>query len=250
MSDIPNLRVRNTNTGEVAGDGDYVLYWMTAFRRADYNFAMQRAVDWAQQLGKSLVVLEALNCDYRWASDRLHRFVIEGMADNQQRLAKERVLYYPYVEPTPGAGKGLVRELARRACVVVGDDFPCFFLPRIIRAAASQVPVRFEVVDSNGLLPMRAADKVFLRAFDLRRFLQKNLLPHLADTPKINPFSHLELPKPIRLPKDISERWPRADLDSLLCRRWARPAADRPLRPAGRHKGGRRGSQAGPAAVS
>jgi deoxyribodipyrimidine photo-lyase len=200
----------------VHSDGEYVLYWMTAFRRADYNFAMQRAADWAHQLGKPLVVLEALNCDYRWASDRLHRFVIQGMAVNQQRLAKERVLYYPYVEPRPGAGKGLVRELARRASVVVGDDFPCFFLPRIIRAAAEQIPVRFEVVDANGLLPMRAADKVFLRAFDLRRFLQKNLLPHLADTPKINPFSHLKLSAKPTLPESLTRHWPRADLESLL----------------------------------
>ena len=69
--------------------------------------------------------------------------------------------------------KGLIAALAAQACVVVSDDFPCFFLPRMYQAAAKQIPVRFELVDSNGLLPMRAADKVFARAFDFRRFLQK-----------------------------------------------------------------------------
>jgi deoxyribodipyrimidine photo-lyase len=41
----------------VRGNGDFVLYWMTSFRRIRYNFAMDRAVDWAVQLGKPLVIL-------------------------------------------------------------------------------------------------------------------------------------------------------------------------------------------------
>jgi deoxyribodipyrimidine photo-lyase len=42
-------------------------------------------------------VLEALRCDYPWASDRLHQFVLGGMADNQAAFARTDVLYYPYV---------------------------------------------------------------------------------------------------------------------------------------------------------
>ena len=37
---------------------------------------------WARRLRRPLVVLEALRCGYPWASDRLHRFVLDGMADN------------------------------------------------------------------------------------------------------------------------------------------------------------------------
>jgi glycogen operon protein len=35
--------------------------------------------------------------------------------------------------------------------VVVSDEFSCFFLPRMVAAAAEQVPVRFELVDGIGL---------------------------------------------------------------------------------------------------
>ncbi len=216
MSDVPSLRIRVVGEREVSSDGEFVLYWMIAFRRARDNFSLQRAVEWARELKKPLVILEALRCDYRWASDRLHRFILQGMVDNAADFADKKVLYYPYLEPQRGAGKGLLRELARRACVVVSDDFPCFFLPRMIKAAASQIPVRFELVDSNGLLPMRAADKVFARAFDFRRFLQKNLLPHLAEFPKPDPLSRISLPTLSELPTSITRRWQPAQLKILL----------------------------------
>jgi deoxyribodipyrimidine photo-lyase len=143
-----------------------------------------------------LVVLEALRCGYGWASDRLHAFVIQGMADNQARFSYRNVLYYPYLEPEPGAGRGLLAELARHACVIVSDDFPSFFLPRMIPSAAAQVSTRLELVDSNGLLPMRAADRTFARAFDFRRFLQGNLQPHLESDarPQEDPLQDCRLP--------------------------------------------------------
>jgi deoxyribodipyrimidine photo-lyase len=216
VSRVPDLRVRTINETEVDSAGDYVLYWMISFRRAHYNFSLQRAVEWAKKLKKPLLILEALRCDYPWASDRLHRFVVEGMASNAEAFDRKDVLYYPYLEPQHGAGKGLLRELASRASVVVSDDFPCFFLPRMIDAATNQIPVRFELVDSNGLLPMRAAVKVFARAFDFRRFLQKHLLPHLADVPARDPLSRVKLPTLKALPHATTKRWPMAQPATLL----------------------------------
>lgn len=216
MNKVPSLRIRTINSEEVSDSGDYVLYWMIAFRRAQYNFSLQRAVEWAKRLNKPLVILEALRCGYPWASDRLHRFVIEGMADNAQRFAKKDVHYYSYVEPTAGDGKGLLKQLASRACVILSDDFPASFLPRMIEAATSQIPVRFELIDSNGLLPMRATEKVFARAFDFRRFLQKNLLPHLAEIPKRDPLLRVKLPLLKSLPKKITLRWPNSNPHDLL----------------------------------
>ena len=182
VSEVPELRVRTGSFGstgsfgEVRADGSYVLYWMIANRRPGWNYSLQRAIDWALALQKPLVVLEALRSDYRWASDRFHHFVIQGMADNSAHFRNKPVFYYPYLEPEPGRGAGLLKSLAANACMVVSDDFPCFFLPGMLRAAARQIRVRFELVDSNGIVPMQATEKTFLRAFDFRRFLQKRLL--------------------------------------------------------------------------
>ncbi len=188
---------------------------MIAARRTDWNFSLQRAVDWARHLKKPLVVFEPLRCGYRWASDRLHQFVVQGMADNARRLRDSQVLYYPYLEPKHGAGRGLLAALAGRACVVVSDDFPCFFLPRMVASAGRQIPVRFELVDSNGLLPMRAADKVFARAHDFRRFLQKNLRPHLDQFPKPHPLVGQPLENLDHLPDAIRRHWPPADVEAI-----------------------------------
>lgn len=209
---VPPLRVRTGNDLPPRADGELVLYWMIAFRRTQWNFGLQRAAWWAAELQKPLVIFEPLRIGYRWASDRLHRFVIDGMADNSTRLAatnRPGVLYYPYVEPSPDADKGLLAAWAERACVVVTDDFPTFFLPRMIRAAAAKLKVRFELVDSNGLLPMRATERVFTTAYSFRAYLQKELRPHLDEFPLPEPLAGLDLPS-LAMPGDIARRWPPA----------------------------------------
>jgi deoxyribodipyrimidine photo-lyase len=212
---VPEIRVQACNGAPVNGRGEFVLYWMIAHRRTTWNFSLQRAVDWAQQLNRPLIVLEALRCDYPWASDRLHQFVIEGMSDNARRLRAARVLYYPYVEPERGAGRGLLAALGARACVVVTDDYPAFFLPRVVEAAAARLGVRLEKVDSNGLLPMRTADRVFSSAYSFRRFLQKTLPECLMEFPQPDPLQDPRPPTAQGIPDDIAGRWRPATEDAL-----------------------------------
>ncbi|HVJ79863.1 MAG TPA: deoxyribodipyrimidine photolyase [Planctomycetia bacterium] len=211
MSSAPDdLRVRTLADRPEAADGEYVLYWMTAFRRPYHNFALDRAVDLARRLGKPVLVFEPLRAGYRWASERFHRFVVEGMRANAAAFATSPIGYFPYLEPEAGAGSGLLEELAKRACAVVGDDHPGFFLPALARYAAARMPVKFEAVDSNGLLPLRAAAEVFELAHSFRRFLHRRLPPYLerfpypvaweSEGPKL-------APKPT-VAAEILERWP------------------------------------------
>jgi deoxyribodipyrimidine photo-lyase len=181
---------------------------MTAFRRVSWNFALQRAAERARELAKPLLVLEALRCGYPHASDRLHRFVLDGMGDNREHFLEAGVAYHPYVEPFPDHGKGLLTTLAEGACLVVADDFPAFFLPRMVAAAAARLPVLVEAVDANGLLPLRAPDRPFGRAVDFRRFLQRTLRHHLA-LPAPDPLG--DLPGRIEIPEAVTRAWPAAD---------------------------------------
>jgi deoxyribodipyrimidine photo-lyase len=206
---IPQIRLQVRNAAPVAESGEYVLYWMIAFRRLESNFSLQRAVEWAEVLGRPLVIFEPLRIGYRWACDRIHRFVIDGMADNAAGIAARNrpgVLYYPYVEPTRDADKGLLFALAERACVIVTDEFPCFFVPRMIAAVAPRLPVRLEQVDSNGMLPLRGTDRVFSTAFSFRAFLQKELPNHLTEFPAADPLRRIKLPPLETLPEEITGR--------------------------------------------
>lgn len=215
-SKVPHLRVNAANDALVRSDGSFVLYWMTSARRTSYNFGLQRAVEWSRVLGLPLVVLEALRVGYKYASDRFHAFVLQGMASNQRSLSGRGVVYHPYVERTPGEGKGLVMSLANHAAVVITDDYPSFFLPHMITSAARQIPVRFELVDSNGMAPMRATQQVFTTAFSFRAWLQKNIATHLKNRPAADPFLDGVLPaKPDLVPPEILAKWPAATPDLL-----------------------------------
>lgn len=210
MQTVPQSRIRKLNKGAVQSEGRFVLYWMTACRRPTWSYGLQRAAEWAQELSKPLLILEALRCDYPWASDRLHAFILQGMEHNRAHFKRTPATYYPYVESVKGAGKGLLEALSREASVVVTDDFPAFFLPRMLTAAATRVSVWMEAVDSNGLLPMRSAIQVFSTAFAFRRFLQRELPLHLGSRPKEDPLSGLSLPSGVFPPEEILEKWPLA----------------------------------------
>lgn len=211
-SRMDGLRIRTLGGGEVNSDGGHVLYWMIANRRTRWNFSLQRAVDWSFELQKPLIIFEALRCGYRWASDRLHAFVISGMRDNREACANRAVRYLPYVEPEEGAGKGLPKALADEAAVVVTDDFPCFMLPRMVASAAKQVECRFEAVDGNGILPMRQPNRTFTRAFSFRIHLHKTLPDFFEEAPMPDPLSRLDGSKleAAELPFDIDAKWPSA----------------------------------------
>jgi len=209
-SRLPPLRLTSLNERPPRPEAEWVVYWMIAARRAGWSFALERAVELAERFRRPLVVLEALRVDYPWASDRLHRFVLDGMAENARRFAGRALVYHPYVEPAPGEGSGLLQALAERACAVVTDDFPGFFLPRMVAAAARRSPASFEVVDGNGLLPLRAAESAFPTAYAFRRFLQRHLRPHLSQFPEPDPTADLDLPRLGELPPEIAVRWPAA----------------------------------------
>ncbi|MCR9233371.1 MAG: deoxyribodipyrimidine photolyase [bacterium] len=212
---VPEIRIRQLNEAPLKDDGDFVLYWMIANRRTRFNFSLERAVELAKELDKPLVVFEALRCGYRWASDRMHRFVLQGMADNRANFEETVATYYCYVEPEAGHGSGLLEAFADKACAIVTDDFPCFFLPRMLDHVAPRLPVSLEAIDSNGLLPLRAASQIYPTAYAFRRFLHKELPPHLLEMPKTNPLARIKLPELKSLPKEIIDRWPMAT-DEML----------------------------------
>ena len=99
MRDFPQDRIRCGNAQAVDHTGDYVLYWMVAHRRVHWNFSLQRALDWSRDLRKPVLVVEPLSCDYPWASDRFHRFILDGMLDNDRRCRKKKIEYRAYIEP-------------------------------------------------------------------------------------------------------------------------------------------------------
>ena len=196
-----------------------MLLWTIGARRLEASFALDRAVEHARALGQPLLVVEPLRCGSAWSSERVHAFVLDGMAEHARALEARGIAYHPYVEPVAGAGAGLLEALGARAAAVVTDDPPAFFFPRMIEAAGRALDVLLEAVDGNGLLPLRALDRALPAAASFRRALQARLREVLREPPEHAPLDHQVLAG-ARIDPAIAERWPAVSTARLEDRAW------------------------------
>lgn len=161
--------------GPDPGRGEYVLYWMQASRRLAANLALDHAVALGNELGLPVVVYESLRPDSPAANDRIHRFVLDGVAGARAEAARRGLRYVFFLPRTPDDARGVLRRLARRARVVVTDEYPTG-VPRGQTARfARACPVPLHLVDGNGVLPMRAADHEMATALAFRFHLHRAL---------------------------------------------------------------------------
>lgn len=217
MTQTPAVRIRDLNRCKIRNEGRFIVYWMTAYRRLSSNFALQRATELARAHQKPLLIVEALRLDYPWANRRLHTFVLHGMRDNRDHAARHSHCYVPFVETQLNQGHGMIEWLASRATALVTDDFPCFFLPRMINAVARRIDIKMEAVDSNGLLPMYIPETEFPTAYAFRRYLQKNLSVYLPIMPEPEPLANPETPRLTSLPVEFTTQWPVVQQSFLEC---------------------------------
>ena len=237
---FPLDRLRSLNEKSINPDGRYVLYWMVANRRLAYNYSLDRAIAHAVRLNKPLLVVESLAKGYRWSSPRFHHFVMQGMQDNLAASAKLPLSYYPFVESDHHPQNGMLKAFSKDACIVVTDDFPCFFIPKLLKILGRSVPCQAEAVDSNGILPMRDEPRLFTTAYSFRRHCQKVLPLWLGQSPSPTPSSHLALPPLKPLEEGLTERWPSSEVVLLAGQaNWMQSVSTHFQTPVAQYVGGR-----------
>ena len=193
-----HLRVRALNDLPAAGSGEFVVLWLQGQRRLEQNLAASHALLRANELGKPLVVYEALRQDYPHASDRFHQFVLEGMVDNAAACASLGLPYAFFLE-RPGSPRGVLLQLSKRAALIVTDWLPAFIHPAQTRKLAARAACRVEAVDAAGVAPLGAFPKQEYAARTLRPKLHKLLPELLKPIPLIRPAVKS---KPIEWPFD------------------------------------------------
>ncbi|MBV9928123.1 MAG: deoxyribodipyrimidine photo-lyase [Acidobacteria bacterium] len=177
MSD--DLRVTELSAGRENGRARYVLYWMQVYKRAAHNHALDFAVRAANERGLPVVVYEGLKYYYPWANDRLHTFILEGVAEKREEFARRGIRYVFYLQRHARDPRHTVARLARAAALVVTDDFPSFIVPEHNRHITEQVSVPVYAVDSNGVVPLRAFEKEEYAARTIRPKIRRLLPEHL-----------------------------------------------------------------------
>jgi deoxyribodipyrimidine photo-lyase len=204
--------------------GEFVLYWMQTTHRAHDNFALNYAIEQANELGLPLQVYHGLRHDYPWASDRFHTWILESVVDLQAGFAARGINYAFWLGPARGAftewpagGRGgpphdssgqegtsrgdgdewspLV-QLARRAALVVTDYFPTFIVPRQTRGLRLKVDTPVIAVDSATLIPMACLTKEHSTARGIRPILMEALPNYLwpVENPEPRVRRRIDLP--------------------------------------------------------
>lgn len=192
MTNFNSLRVFEKNSKETASDGAYVLYWMQVSRRFHYNYALEHAVEYANKLGKPLLILEALSCDYPWANDRIHRFILEGMSEHYEYATRKKLNYVAFSEWKPGEYERLLMKLASSAAVLITDEYPLFPVRNRNETLSQKVKIPYISVDSNGLIPLGLTDKDPYSAYLFRKIVQKKFIDAYTSPPASNPLDRLK----------------------------------------------------------
>lgn len=148
---------------------------MQIYKRASHNYALNFAIDAANERSLPLVVYEGLTYKYPWASDRLHTFILEGVEEKRAEFAERGIRYVFYLQRNERDANDIVRRLAKDAALLVTDDYPCFVIPHHnATAAAFDIPVF--AVDANGMLAMSSFEKEEFAARTIRPKIHR-LLP-------------------------------------------------------------------------
>ena len=160
-------RVTKLNDSPENSKGQYVLYWMQMFKRASHNYALNFAIQMANDRGLPLVVYEGLKFYYPWANDRIHTFILEGVAEKNEEFSERGIRYVFYLQRNGRDPRYTVARLAKNAALLVTDDFPCFIVPdHNQRISELKLPVF--AVDANGMVPFSVLPKEEYAAYTIR----------------------------------------------------------------------------------
>src|SRR5689334_12219218 len=91
-------RVTKLNNVPENSKGRYVLYWMQMFKRTSHNYALNFAIKMANEQSLPLVVYEGLRFDYPWANDRIHTFILQGVAEKKAAFDEQGIRYVFYLQ--------------------------------------------------------------------------------------------------------------------------------------------------------
>jgi len=113
---IEESRIQPLNKNHPAR-GEFVVYWMQASQRAEYNHALEYAITRANESKLPVIVYFGLTDAFPEANERHYYFMLEGLKDVQKSLANKGIgMIIERCSPEVG-----IVKFAKRAYLVVCD---------------------------------------------------------------------------------------------------------------------------------
>jgi deoxyribodipyrimidine photo-lyase len=147
-------RIKQLNTKDLKC-GRYILYWMQAAQRAQYNHALEYAIEKANEGKKPLLVVFGLTSGYPEANLRHYWFMLEGLKETQEALEKKGVkMVVAQMSPAEAA-----IEFSKDAELVVVDAGQLRIQRKWRTEAAKKIPCRLVEVETNLIVPVIEASE-------------------------------------------------------------------------------------------
>lgn len=181
---IQKERIQFLNTKEVK-KGRYVLYWMQASQRAEYNHALEYAVVKANELHQPLVVFFGITDHFPGGNERHYTFMLEGLRDVRRSLEKRGIrMVIQHASPEQG-----IVQLAKEASLVVVDR-GYLKIQRAWRYAAAQLmDCPLVQIESDVIVPVEeTSPKEEYAAATIRSKIHRKLDHFLRPLKEIDPI--------------------------------------------------------------
>jgi len=177
LKDIHNSRIQILNDLDVR-QGDFVLYWMQQSQRAEYNHALEYAVQQANKMAQGVVVVFGLMAKYPEANLRHYTFMLEGLREIQAALAKRGIKM--------AVQKGNPAEIAlsagRRASLIVCDRGYLRHQRQWRKKVAQNAGCRVVQIESDVVVPLEVvSNKAEYAARTIRPKINKCLKDFLIE---------------------------------------------------------------------
>ena len=181
---IQEKRVKKLNNKPVK-TGKYVLYWMQAAQRAEYNHALEYSVLSANKLKVPIIVLLGIADDYPEANLRHYHFMLEGLKETKNVLEKRGIkLVVKHKRPELAAA-----EMATKACIVIVDAGHTRVQRQWRRYAARHFQCSLEEVEANLIVPVtEASEKENFSAGTFRPRIIAKLKDYLVKLKHVKPL--------------------------------------------------------------
>jgi deoxyribodipyrimidine photo-lyase len=175
-------RVKRLNDGWPR-ESNFVLYWMQASQRAEWNHALEYAIREANRLGLPVVALFGLTDTYPEANLRHYAFMLEGLKETQAALRQRGIqLVARHQSPEEAAV-----AMAEEAALLVTDRGYTRIQKQWRQHVARHAPCPVVQVESDVIIPVEtASDKEEYAAATIRPKLHRQLdafLQPMAETP-------------------------------------------------------------------
>ena len=168
---IQKERIKALNKKEVK-KGAYVLYWMQASQRAEYNHALEYAISKGNELHQPVIVFFGMTDHFPEANERHYTFMLEGLREVKQSLEKRGILMViRYKSPEMGTV-----PLAKKASLVIVDRGYLRIQRQWRNVVADQIDCPLIQVESDVIVPVEeTSPKEEYAAATIRSKIHKKL---------------------------------------------------------------------------